>query len=288
VTLHPYVVKLIDYNVIMIGNMPRKPLQPGPIPLHHQVYLDLRVALELGEWEPGRQLPTERRLATEYGCSLITVRRALDELVREGRLERTRGLGTFAKLPPLVRDLGQPLGFTDEMRPLGLDPYATVVTARTEPAMPAVGAGLHLALRASVHFIERVRGADGVPFLLEQAYVPAERFPGLLDEDFTTASLYEVLERRYECRITLTRETIAACTPSAREARLLKMPPSTASLWLQGIAYASEEPVEFSRTIVSGERARYSIETVGGRLRAAEPIPQAGDGAAQGPETNRR
>jgi GntR family transcriptional regulator len=268
--------------------MPRRPLQHGPIPLHHQAYLDLRATLDSGEWPAGRQIPTEKRLATEFGCSLITVRRALDELVREGRLERTRGLGTFAKAPPLVRDIAQPLGFTDEMRPLGLRPYTAVVTARTETATPAVGASLHLALRASVHYLERVRGADGVPYLLEQAYLPADRFPGLLDEDFTTASLYEVLERRYGCRVSLTREIIAACTPSAREARLLKMPESIASLWLEGIAYDSEIPVEFCRTIVSGERARYSVETVGGRLRAAAPIRQPGDETAPGPETNRR
>jgi GntR family transcriptional regulator len=266
--------------------MSRQPLQTGPIPLHHQAYLDMRAALDSGEWPSGQQIPTEKKLAADYGCSLITVRRALDELVREGRLERTRGLGTFAKEPPLVRDLAQPLGFTDEMRPLGRRPYSFVVTARTEPATPAVGASLHLGLRASVHFLERVRGADGVPYLLEQAYLPAERFPGLLDEDFTTASLYEVLERRYQCRVTLTRETIAACIPSARETRLLKMPQSTASLWIEGIAYASEEPVEFSRTIVSGETARYALETVGGRSRLAQPIAEPG--AAPGPETNRR
>lgn len=268
--------------------MRRHPLQAGPIPLHHQAYLDLRAALDSREWPPGQQIPTEKKLAAEYGCSLITVRRALDELVREGRVERTRGLGTFAKLPPLVRDLAQPLGFTDEMRPLGLRPYAVVVTARTEVATPAVGASLHLGLRDSVHFLERLRGADGVPFLLEQAYLPAARFPGLLDEDYATASLYEVLERRYQCRVTLTRETIAACLPSAREARLLNIPQSTASLWLEGIAYASEDPVEFSRTIVSGERARYSIETVGGRSRSAEPMPESAGGSASGPESNRR
>ena len=270
----------------MIGNMPRKPLQPGPVPLHHQAYLDRRAALDSGEWVPGERLPTERKLAAEYGCSLITVRRALEELVREGRVERTRGLGTFAKSPPLVRDLTEPLGFTDEMRPLGLRPYTVVVTARTETATPTVGARLHLGLRDSVHFLERVRGADDVPFLLEQAYLPAARFPGLLDEDYSKASLYEVLERRYNCRVTLTRETIAACLPSAREARLLDVSQSTASLWLEGLAYASEEPVEFSRTIVSGERARYSIETVGGRSRSAEPISESG--TAPGPETNRR
>ena len=68
-------------------------LDPGPVPLHHQVYLDLRAALDRGEWRSGDRLPTERELSGRYGCSLITVRRALGELAREARIERTRGRG---------------------------------------------------------------------------------------------------------------------------------------------------------------------------------------------------
>ena len=74
-------------------------LESGPVPLHHQVYLDLRTALDDGEWRPGDRLPTELDLAARYGCSLITVRRALSELAREHRLVRTRGRGTFAIAP---------------------------------------------------------------------------------------------------------------------------------------------------------------------------------------------
>ena len=55
-------------------------LEQGPVPLHRQVYLDLRAGLEAGEWAPGDRLPPERELANRYGCSLITVRRALSEL----------------------------------------------------------------------------------------------------------------------------------------------------------------------------------------------------------------
>jgi GntR family transcriptional regulator len=272
----------------MIFDMPRTRLKPGPIPLHYQAYLDLRAILDSGGWRPGDRLPTERELAVEYGCSLITVRRALDELVREGRLERTRGRGTYVKEPPIVRDLVAPVGFMDEMRPLGLRPYAVVVTARTERTAPAAAAALRIQVGAAVHYLERVRGANGAPFLLEQAYLPAERFPGLLEEDYATVSLYEVLERRYGCRVTWTRETIAACVPSAREARLLEVPQSRASLWLEGTAFDSDGPVEFSRTIVSGERARYSIETTGGRVRSAEPISDPGDPAASEPSPDAR
>ena len=43
--------------------MARFRLLSGPIPLHHQVYLDLRSALEAGEWKPGDRIPPERELA---------------------------------------------------------------------------------------------------------------------------------------------------------------------------------------------------------------------------------
>ncbi len=257
--------------------MPRRRLEPGPIPLHHQVYLDLRAALDAGEWTQGERFPTERELAAQYGCSLITVRRALGELVREGRLERSRGRGTFVTEPPIVRDLATPVGFADEMRARGLRPYAVVVSSRTAPAAPAVASELGVAVGTPVHYLERVRGADGVPLLLEQAYLDAGRFPELLDEDYTVASLYDVLERRFACRVVRTRETISAYVPDAHEARLLGMSAHRASLRLEGTAFAAEGPIEYSRTIVSGERARYSIETTGGRIRSVEPVmPEAG------------
>ena len=85
--------------------MARFHLESGPVPLHHQVYLDLREAFTAGEWRPGDRLPAERDLAGRYGCSLITIRRALDELAREGRLERSPGRGTFLIDPPIVRDI---------------------------------------------------------------------------------------------------------------------------------------------------------------------------------------
>ena len=65
--------------------MARFRLELGPVPLHHQVYLHLRAALDSGEIAPGDRLPPERELAIRYDCSLITVRRALSELAARAR-----------------------------------------------------------------------------------------------------------------------------------------------------------------------------------------------------------
>ena len=66
-----------------------------------------------------------------YGCSLITVRRALDELAREERIERTRGRGTFVTRPHRP-DLDGPRSFTEEMQHQGLDPGPASSRARTD------------------------------------------------------------------------------------------------------------------------------------------------------------
>ena len=253
--------------------MTRFRLESGPVPLHHQVYLDLRAALDEGAWRLGDRLPPERELVARYGCSLITVRRALSELAREGRLERARGRGTFVRRPPIIRDIAARAGFADEMRSRGLEPYATVVTSRQEIATTAIAAALEIDAGALVHYLERVRGADGVPYLLEQAHLSALRFPGLLDEDFSVASLYEVLERRYGVAIARTRETISGVVPGARETGLLGLRSSSPAICLEGTASAPDgDPVEHSRTIVSPEHARYFIETSGARARNVEPL----------------
>src|SRR5918992_474356 len=177
--------------------MARFRLELGPIPLHHQVYLDLTAALDGGEWRPGDRLPPERELAERYGCSLITVRHALAELVREGRIERTRGRGTYVLPPRIDRDIAGTMSFAEEMQRRGLDPGTRLVTGRIEPAGEAVAAELQIPTDAPVVYLERLRLGDGEPLILEQARLPAERFAGLLAFDLEQRSLYDILGERY-------------------------------------------------------------------------------------------
>src|SRR5262245_3953480 len=177
--------------------MARFRLELGPVPLHHQVYLHLRAALDSGEIGPGDRLPPERELCTRYGCSMITIRRALSELSREGRIERTRGRGTFALKPRIERDFADTLSFTEDMQRRGLDPETRLVAARPESAGEVVAQALGIEAGAPIVYLERLRLAAGEPLLLEQAHLPAERFPGLLTANFEHNSLYDVLTQQY-------------------------------------------------------------------------------------------
>ncbi len=268
--------------------MVRFQLQRGPVPLHHQVYLDLTAALDGAEWKVGDRLPPERELSERYGCSLITVRRALDELTRENRLERTRGRGTFVTAPPVVRDIAGQMGFADEVRSFGFDPSSAVVTARDEPASAVVAEALGIPVGSRVWYLERLRGADRIPLLLEQVRLPADRLPHLLDHDFSVDSLWDVLERDYGLPVMRRVETLSAVVPTAREARLLGLRTRRPSIELRGTAFtASGEAVEYARTVVSPERARYFVESSGPRVRGVEPVIGTADGPRQFPASTR-
>ena len=241
--------------------MARFQLERGPIPLHHQVFRDLQSALDVGEWRPGDRMPTERELAERYGCSLITVRHALGELVREGRIERTRGRGTFVLQPRIDRDIAGTMSFAEEMRRRGLDSATRVVTARFEPAGDTVASLLDIAQDSPVAYVERVRLGGGEPLILEQARLPAERFPGLLTFDLEQRSLYDLLAERYQTRIVRARETVEPVMLRRREAALLELPTRSLALQIDGVAHALDgSPVEVARSFVRGDRTRYYLE----------------------------
>jgi len=241
--------------------MARFQLEQGPVPLHFQVYSDLRSALDAGDWKPGDRLPPERELAARYGCSLITVRHALSDLAREGRIERTRGRGTHVLRPVIERDLAGGLSFAEEMERRGLEPQTRLVEARMEPAGKAIATELEIEPGAQTIYLERLRLAGGDPLLLEQVHLSAGRFPGLLAFDFERHSLYDILTERYGVRIARAKEAFEPVLLRTREARLLGLKPRSPALLLEGVAYSAEgDPIESARTYLRGDRSRYYVE----------------------------
>jgi GntR family transcriptional regulator len=69
----------------------------------------------------GQAIPSERNLSTDLGVSRLTVRAALDGLVREGYLVRRRGAGTFVSEPKIAQELTM-TSFTEDMRRRGMVP----------------------------------------------------------------------------------------------------------------------------------------------------------------------
>ena len=105
--------------------------------------LDLIERLDVGD-----AIPSERQLSADLGVSRLTVRAALDDLVREGYLVRRRGSGTFVSEPKIAQELTM-TSFTEDMRRRGMSPASRTLSlddrprgraARPLPPRLAVGA----------------------------------------------------------------------------------------------------------------------------------------------------
>ena len=72
---------------------PVSPAARGP--LYEQIIEGLKREISEGRLPPGAPLPSFRQLAAELMVSVITVKRAYEELEREGIIYRKQGLGTF-------------------------------------------------------------------------------------------------------------------------------------------------------------------------------------------------
>ena len=86
----------------------------------------------------GDAIPSERQLSADLGMSRLTVRAALDDLVRDGYLVRKRGSGTFVSEPKIAQELTM-TSFTEDMRRRGMVPGSRTLEIRTTSAGPWLG-----------------------------------------------------------------------------------------------------------------------------------------------------
>ncbi|WP_019153539.1 GntR family transcriptional regulator [Robertmurraya massiliosenegalensis] len=66
-------------------------------PIYHQIEMQLRALIVGGSLAPGTSLPSIRVLASELQCSVITTRRAYQNLENSGYIKTVQGKGTFVK-----------------------------------------------------------------------------------------------------------------------------------------------------------------------------------------------
>ena len=91
----------------MSGNQPKLHLPPisaaAPGALYEQIVHGVKREISDGRLKPGDPLPSFRVLAEVLRVSLITVKRAYEELERQGIIFRKQGLGTFVTDDGAVR-----------------------------------------------------------------------------------------------------------------------------------------------------------------------------------------
>src|SRR5580765_3968617 len=234
---------------------------PGALCLHggrmsKQVLTRQRV-LELIELlNVGEAIPSERRLSTDLGVSRLTLRAALDDLVRDGYLERRHGSGTFVSEPKIAQQLTL-TSFSEDMRRRGMVAGSRTIELREIHAGAAVGRALNVSPDARVTLIRRLRLADGEPMALETLHVPAARVPGLSRDLLENASFYDLLEREYGVVISHGTQSIEPTVTNEEESELLSVPLHSPAFLFERTSRTDDgQTVEFVRSLYRGDRYR--------------------------------
>ena len=208
----------------------------------------------------GDAIPSERKLSSDLRVSRLTLRAALDELVREGYLVRRHGSGTFVGEPKIAQQLTL-TSFSDDMRRRGMIPDSRTISLENVHAGPQVARALNISPDARVFRIGRLRLADGLPMAVETLHVPVSLVPGLTAAQLEHSSFYALLEERYYVVIASGLQTIEPTVTNEEESQLLDVPlHSPAFLFERTSTTTDGRTVEFVRSIYRGDRYRLVAE----------------------------
>lgn len=228
----------------------------SPTPLYLQLAELIRTQIRDGEIKIGDALPSERELSEAIGISRVTVRRAIETLLREGLLSRKHGSGTYIA-PRIEQPAALLAGFSADMRNRGHRPGSVWLDRSVGLPTPEEAMTLALSVDAPVMRFSRVRTADGESLAIERAVIPASLLRSVKDvED----SLYAALEAR-DNRPVRGLQRLQASLATPEEAKLLSVPVGAAVLRIERRSFlASGAPVEFTRSTYRGDRYDFITE----------------------------
>lgn len=206
--------------------------------LRYQRVYDLVVGLieDQGLTE-GDQLPSTAELADLAGVSIISVRRALDELAHAGKIVRHQGVGTFVAPKRILSEPSRPGALLDTMGGADLHLDTTLVSMLVGvPSAKHVGA-LGIEAGQPVWEISRLRTLQGAPKVLEKAVIPLSLVTSINEKYLADGgSLYGYLRDNYGLTDDFVEQAIEVDQPTSWEREHLKLDAKSSVVRIRGVS----------------------------------------------------
>jgi GntR family transcriptional regulator len=255
------------------ARIPGRPVEDPPlrfVPRYYEIEQALRA--RIAELRADSPLPSDAMLCDEFGVSRMTARNAVQRLVQEGIVYRVPGRGTFVAEPPVHRQAGNLLSFTEEMRRRGRVPSSRVLARAVREPRPAEAARLQLQPGESVIALRRLRVADDEPVAIEEAVFPAASLAGLLESaDLEHRSLHDTLVHSGHIP-TMGRARLGAEAATSDDASLLGVSEGSPLLVEKRVIHDQDgRPLELCESRYAGDR--YGLDV---QFDVELPTPDAG------------
>jgi GntR family transcriptional regulator len=226
--------------------------------LYVQIYTIFKEKIENGEWSAGTQIPTEDDLCKMYDVSKVTVREAIQELVREGSLKRQQGKGTFVTYSVPQQGLGMRLRLTEDIYGEGVTVKKEIIERGWREPSEDVRAALITG--DPVYYLLYKKTVDGDVYA-EEWFVPVFILPDIDKEDIPNKAFYELIEEKglkkifrivQTCQISEVKKTIAF---------VLNTSEGTPALLVSRRLISSDgTPVGYTRLMGRGTTSRIQME----------------------------
>lgn len=183
----------------------------------------LKLQIQKGYYVVGNYLPSENELCTTFSITRTTARKALEELTKEGFIERQHGKGS------IVRERRQSLGLLNVKgfsEAVGKD-VSTIFLQH--PQSGFWNPEIHFTISETeikepcVHFA-RLRCVGEIPVMIEYNWLSGTQLAGIVGFEFIEGSFFKTLSQHYRIEITGSEQELRAENANKNIAVLLKIP----------------------------------------------------------------
>ncbi|MEH7108961.1 MULTISPECIES: GntR family transcriptional regulator [Bacillaceae] len=229
-------------------------------PLYMQIKKAIQSAILNETFKQGGKIPNETELMDQYKVSRVTVRKAVEELVKEGYLVKRHGIGTFVSHSKIDRKIKHVMGFTATCTANGLSSHSVVTKKEMMEPDSALKKVLNLEPDEKVIYIQRIRYAGDHPLMLENNYYPYNRFHFLMDESLE-GSLYDLLREKYGIDpVKSGNTTLEIEVADEEKAQLLETSIGKALFFMNTIIHDQHGmPVHVGKQFIIGDRYQFTL-----------------------------
>jgi GntR family histidine utilization transcriptional repressor len=215
--------------------------------------------IESGEMRPGDKVLSENKLAASFGVSRMTARRALSELVVEGILARSQGVGTFVADSRPMSSILEIRSIDDEITQRGHRYSNKVLGVDSIYASERQSVWLGVAPNTLVFRTKVVHMENGLAIQLEDRLVNPALAPQYIEQDFNHTTANHYLSK--EAPLTQADHSVEAILPNKELAQILEIDVTQPCLKISRRTSSSKGIVSYARLYHPGNRYR-----IGGHL----------------------
>jgi DNA-binding GntR family transcriptional regulator len=175
---------------------------PARPAVYRKIADELQQRVSNGEWLPGRRLPTESALVSEFGVNRLTIRQALAQLQLAGVVNIKQGSGVFVSNPPPILEISVDTDADVDtgsvhasIKSIANDVTETVLGYVPDPVESAAA---RLGIDAAhLTRLDTLVGSGGDPFAVSSYWLDGRRFPDLAERWVLSEPLASVLTSEY-------------------------------------------------------------------------------------------